>query len=361
MSPGADRDDDVPLTHAIRRARRHSSERAPCHTAGRPARAERRARSDPTSRRESAARAPDRSRRENTASAAASAVAERVGEVARAREEVRLERGDDPPARVRRARRLDRGRDLGRMVRVVVDDRDAAHIAEVLEATLDAAELERGPRAIASSVTPSASPAPIAASAFRTLWWPGTRSSTSPSGLPSYATENEVNARRADVFRRCASRATQARVARLEPVPNDLRARREIGRLCAPASSAQSTIVGAPRTNRANVVADVLEVAVDVEVVGLDVRHDGDRRRQREERPVVFVGFDDEELVRLVAEIARPTLATRPPTIAGRLEPGRRERGGRHHGRRRLAVRAGDADQASAAGTALPERLGAPR
>ncbi len=57
-------------------------------------------------------------------------------------------------------------------------------------------------------------------------------------------------------------------------------------------------------------VLDVLEVAVDVEVVGLDVGHHRDDGRQLQERPVVLVGLDDDELA---GARRRRWSRTRPP------------------------------------------------
>ncbi len=102
---------------------------------------------------------------------------------------------------------------------------------------------------------------------------------------------------------------------------------------------------------------DVGEVGVDVEVIGLDVRDDGDRRRR--ERGTT--GRTRPPRRRTVARRPRrrfpPHDATRPPTSAGRLATRGRERVRRHHRRRRLAVRAGDADQFPLGGD-LAECLG---
>ena len=67
--------------------------------------------------------------------------AELAREVARAREEVRLKRGDESALGIRdaRRRRASRATSVG-MMRVVVDDHDAAALAQPLEAALDAGE-----------------------------------------------------------------------------------------------------------------------------------------------------------------------------------------------------------------------------
>ena len=66
-------------------------------------------------------RRPSRRRRPRRAERAPNS----VGEVARPREEVRLEEGHEPAVGIDLARRGQRGRELRRMVRVVVDDEDA--------------------------------------------------------------------------------------------------------------------------------------------------------------------------------------------------------------------------------------------
>src|SRR6185437_16823191 len=66
-------------------------------------------------------------------------------EVARARVQMRLEGGNDPPPRKRGARGGKRRANLGGVVRVVVDHGDPPRLAQSLESALHAAEL-REPR-----------------------------------------------------------------------------------------------------------------------------------------------------------------------------------------------------------------------
>ena len=120
----ADRQHDVARAHARRRARRRARSRAPAPR-------QRRARARASRRRSSVARhARHRllARRidlgEEHGVGARERLAELAREVARARVQVRLERGDDaggPGTRARAAASV--ARDLGRVVRVVVDDR----------------------------------------------------------------------------------------------------------------------------------------------------------------------------------------------------------------------------------------------
>src|SRR4051812_40564785 len=54
---------------------------------------------------------------------------------------MRLEQSNDAALRIAAARGIERGADLGRMMRVVVDDKRAVVIAEDLKAPVDAEEL----------------------------------------------------------------------------------------------------------------------------------------------------------------------------------------------------------------------------
>ena len=56
---------------------------------------------------------------------------------------MRLEKRDEPARGISGARRIERGADLRRMVRVIVDDERAAVIAEDLEPAIDAEELRQ--------------------------------------------------------------------------------------------------------------------------------------------------------------------------------------------------------------------------
>src|SRR6187397_1031495 len=89
---------------------------------------------------------------------------------------------------------------------------------------------------------------------------------------------------------------------------------------------------------------DVLEILVDVEVIGLDVGHDRDVGRQAQEGSVVLVRLDHKQLVAFVAQIPLP-LGDATASEPGRLESSRCENGSSHHRRRSLAVRTGYANQ----------------
>src|SRR5262245_44291194 len=97
----------------------------------------------------------------------------------------RLEHGDDPaPVALRRG--PDRGLDLRRQQRVVVDDRDAVELAPVLDATGAASE---------ASATPNHNEIAAAAVADCALWRPVTGSRTSPSATPSRTSTNDEPSR----------------------------------------------------------------------------------------------------------------------------------------------------------------------
>ena len=92
----------------------------------------------------------------------------------RARVEVRLEDGDEPSPRKRLPRGRQRGRELGRMVSVVVHHRDTTVLAEPLEPAAHAARMRPRPRWRAPRSHPAHPPRPERATAFRRLWIPGT-------------------------------------------------------------------------------------------------------------------------------------------------------------------------------------------
>ena len=103
---------------------------------------------------------------------------------------------------------------------------------------------------------------------------------------------------------------------------------------------------------------EVGEVGVDVEVIGLEVRHHRHRGGEREEGAIVLVRFDDESLCAAGPEVAPPARDARAD-VSGGIESTGRERFGGHHGRGGLTVRPRDADQRRAR-RRLAERLGAP-
>ena len=89
--------------------------------------------------------------------------------------------------------------------------------------------------------------------------------------------------------------------------------------------------------------SDVVEIAVVIEMVGLDIRDDGDRRRQQQKRPVAFVGFENDEVAFSQPGIAADRVeqtADNDGGIEARPVQNRRD----HRRRRRFSVSAGDRD-----------------
>ena len=104
-------------------------------------------------------------------------------------------------------------------------------------------------------------------------------------------------------------------------------------------------------------VLELLVRAVVVEVLGVDVRDDGDRRREPQERAVALVGLGDEQVARAEARV-RAERRHAPPTTTVGSKPGGAQHGRDERRRRRLAVRAGDGDAVLHAHQ-LGEHLGA--
>ncbi len=150
--------------------------------------------------------------------------------------------------------------------------------------------------------------------------------------------------------------ADQPRVRRVDAVADHLRPRRDVERIGAGVVGAEHDGVRRGDEGREG-APDVVEIAIDVEVVRLDVGDHRDRRREREERAVVLVGFDDVGLLAAGAQVSSPAVHA-PAHQSRRLQPGRGECVGGHHRRRRLAVRAGDRHERRAVHR-LAQRLGA--
>jgi len=94
-----------------------------------------------------------------------------------------------------------------------------------------------------------------------------------------------------------------------------------------------------------------------VEVLGIDVGDDGDRRRQLEKAPVALVGLGDEEVPLAEARVAPQRVDLAADDHRG-IQPRRAQHRGDERRRRRLAVRPGDGDGVANAHQ-LGEHLGA--
>src|SRR5437660_417855 len=117
---------------------------------------------------------------------------------------------------------------------------------------------------------------------------------------------------------------------------------------------AACSVANEMRKSRTN----VFQITVDVQMICFDVGHDRDARRQRQERAIVFVGLDDEEIITLVAEISLP-LGDASARDSRWLETGGGEHRCSHDCGRCLSVRAGDANE-PATGDGTPQGFGAP-
>ena len=114
-----------------------------------------------------------------------------------------------------------------------------------------------------------------------------------------------------------------------------------------PASSAQVTRKPPGRcapANASNAAATASAVAVVVEVVRLDVGHDGDVGPVVQERAVALVGLGDEDVAGAVVRVGAG-LAEVAADGERRVDAAVLQRDGEHRGRRGLAVGAGDGDR----------------
>ncbi len=96
-------------------------------------------------------------------------------------------------------------------------------------------------------------------------------------------------------------------------------------------------------------VDEVVEVAVVVEMVGLDVGHHRDLRIELQERAVALVGLDDDPLAGVPHRVGADLVDVTPDEKA-RVQPGFDQDQGQHRGGRGLAVGPGHGDAATARG-----------
>ena len=108
-------------------------------------------------------------------------------QAAHPRVRVRCVDGDEAPSRVALPRGVDRGADLGGVMRVVVDDGHAATLAEDLETASRTAEIGAGVPPPSSRSTPAYSARMSAAHAFCALWSPGNVSAHLAAAAPRCA------------------------------------------------------------------------------------------------------------------------------------------------------------------------------
>ena len=106
----------------------------------------------------------------------------------------------------------------------------------------------------------------------------------------------------------------------------------------------------------------VVEAAVALHVLVIDVRDHRDRRRQLQERPIALVRLGDHVARRCPSRALLPNALSRPPITAVGSSPRALEHERDHRRRGRLAVRAGDGDAVAAAASArrASRRAGSP-
>ena len=262
--------------------------------------------------------------------------AELAREVARPRVEVRLEEGHDAPLRIAVSRRRERGPDLRRMVRVVVDDERAGVVAEDLEAPVDAEELcQRARRDVRRE-------AELA------------RDRDRRQGVADVVLAGNEELEEADAGNLEGGAAMLVMDVDGCEVCIFFKAVRNHAAPHAAQQPHHGGIVGAAddhaslpyaRGEDAEGVLDGLEAAVVLEVDRLDVRDNGDLRMELVEGTVVLVGLDDDDVAAAALGVAAK-VAEHAADEDGGIEPGLLEDGGDHRGGRGLAVRAGHADAA---------------
>ena len=268
-------------------------------------------------------------------------VGERVREILaqrlQARIAMRLEHDDDV-AEVESMGGGERRLDLGGMMAVIVYDGDAAHVADMREATTRALERREG-----------------AGGGIRIE--PHDERRRERGG----GVQHVVHARimlDGDLVRDAGGQlhiegAPERVLGGMEGAYDVIRSVRTIRDHAAPRSAReldQARVLAAYDNRavlshevheRAERLLDLLERGVVVHVVGLDVGDDDDVGVEIEKRAVGFVGLADEELPVAVTAVCVVALHDAADQEAG-VEPHAVEHGGAHRGRRRLAMGAGD-------------------
>ena len=92
---------------------------------------------------------------------------------------------------------------------------------------------------------------------------------------------------------------------------------------------------------------ELLARVVAIQVIGLHIRDDFDRRRVIQERPIGLVGLGNEHVAGTQVS-TRSQLRQHAAHGDGRIQAARRQRDRQHAGRRRLSVRASNAHKAHA-------------
>ena len=244
-----------------------------------------------------------------------------------------------------RARRLEHGGDLDRMMAVIVEDGDAVPFARAGEAPLDAAEgadrladdVDRGAELMGDRDRRGGVERVVAAGHRQReivdIGRPAGRPVADQHGEAGDAA-GQVDVEQPDVGLRVLAIGEDAPV--LDPA-DQLLHRRMVEAHHGEAVERQVL------DQRQKGVLDRVEGLEMVEMLGIDVGDDGDVGRQLEEGAVALVGLDHHPVAR--AEPGVGAIGVDDAAVDdGRIEAGGVEQRRHQRGRRRLAVRAGDGD-----------------
>ena len=264
---------------------------------------------------------------------------------------MRLEQHDEAAAREPLPRRRDGGRDLRRMMRVVIDDQHAAGLAEHLEASAHAAEARDSPHGIGRIEACDARGCNRQERVAHVEFARRVQLHPKADARPRDG-EIRARARRRDAFGRPLSMRGVASERRgREPDVGPFR-RRAFGRR-APAAGGRVVDQSAPLAQRQRVLQERVpqrpEIAVVVEVVGLKVGDHRDFGLVVVERPPVLVRFQHQPIVRPAPRVGRDSGHFRAEHVAC-VATARPHRAGQHRRRGRFAVRPRDRDHAAPRG-----------
>ena len=187
---------------------------------------------------------------------------------------------------------MQRGRDLGRVVRIVIHHDDTRDLAETLEATCHALEFsqrtehgvptdpERARHGSGSQCVEEVVPTPHRDRQLADVSPLFVDGAAHRLGGDAHigASEHRTGGRPVGIARRSDRRQKSGGpvVVRADDDP------------ATPPDAREEVEEAAPNS---------VEVSIDVQVVRLEIRHDGDVGGEHEERPIVLVGFDHEEIL----------------------------------------------------------------
>ena len=256
----------------------------------------------------------------------------------RAAVQVRLMHRDDPSRAHDAASGLESGLDLGRVMRVIVVDAHAANDAVKFEPTLGAAKrgdcVERRLR-----IEPEPDENRESSGRVEGVVATGDSLGERSNPLPRYSSENSTPAPVATEWRLTSARGIHSKSHNVV-VSECFRDAHRAGIVARDDDGFACLVRELDERGIERIVRSVV-----VEVVGIDIRDECDGRVVEQKRAVGLVGLDDEKVVASERRTQSERLddAAVDETWVG---PEREQRSDDHAGRRRLAVRAGDCDEA---------------